>query len=280
MRGIDVSKHQGAVDWRKVKAAGIEFAVIRAGFGMYENQTDPRFAENMAGAKEAGIPVGIYWYSYAASADEARREAEICRKVIEPWREQIALPVFFDQEYEPAIKAQTRAVRTEMCRVFMQSIQEAGFRAGLYCSLDWYLNWLDRSRLAEWPVWIAHYAKKCGYAGENLIAWQYSARGRVDGVSGDVDLDEGYEGLLPARRNGWGQSGKGWYWYENGRPVKNVWRKADGWWYRLGPDGRMLTGLQEVDGRGYCLNPARGTVGGVYVPEGACIITDENGAIL
>ena len=65
MKGIDVSKHQGKIDWQRVKAADVAFAIVRAGYGMYENQVDPRFAENMAGAKAAGIPIGVYWYSYA-----------------------------------------------------------------------------------------------------------------------------------------------------------------------------------------------------------------------
>ena len=141
---------------------------------------------------------------------------------------------------------------------------------------------MDSARLSAYPVWIAHYdAPKCGYQGDNLVCWQYTSRGRIDGISGDVDADEGYSGLLVSSgKSGWVQAASAWYWYEDGAPVKNVWRKDGGWWYRLGPDGKMLTGLQEIDGKGYYLNQSRATVGGVYVPQGACVITDGNGEIL
>lgn len=88
------------------------------------------------------------------------------------------------------------------------------------------------------------------------------------------------KGTYTGGKSGWVQASSAWYWYEDGAPVKNVWRKSDGWWYRLGPDGRMLTGLVEVDGKGYYLNQSRGTVGGVYVPQGACVITDGSGRIV
>ena len=281
MKGIDVSKHQGKIDWQKVKAAGVEFAIVRAGYGMYENQVDPQFAANMEGAISAGIPVGVYWYSYAETPGQAKKEAETCLKIIGPYREKLSLPVFFDQEYEPGIKAQSKEIRTEMCRAFLEAVQSAGYRPGLYCSYDWYKNWVDSAKLAAHPVWIAHYdTPKCGYAGDNLVCWQYTSKGSVDGISGNVDMDEGYGGLLATNKSGWVQASSAWYWYEDGAPVKNVWRKSDGWWYRLGPDGKMLTGLIEVDGKGYYLNQSRATVGGVYVPQGACIITDGSGAIL
>lgn len=87
------------------------------------------------------------------------------------------------------------------------------------------------------------------------------------------------KGTYTDGKSGWVQAASAWYWYEDGAPVKNVWRKDGGWWYRLGPDGKMLTGLQEIDGKGYYLNQSRATVGGVYVPQGACVITDGSGRI-
>ena len=91
--GIDVSKHQGVIDWRKVKA---EFAILRAGFGRYANQKDTQFERNYAGAKAAGIPVGAYWYSYARSAEEAREEAKACLQVLQG--KQFEFPIYFDIE--------------------------------------------------------------------------------------------------------------------------------------------------------------------------------------
>lgn len=273
-KGIDVSHHQGIIDWKKVKAAGTEFAIIRAGYGMYPNQVDTKFTVNMRGASAVGIPVGVYWYSYAVSVEEAKKEAETCLQVIEPYRSQIILPVFFDQEYEPGIKALTDQARTEICLAFLKAIQTAGYRPGLYCSYDWYQNWVDKDRLSAYPVWIAQYASRCSYGGQNLVAWQYTGKGTLDGISTLVDLNVGYAGLL--QKNGWIWENSGWYWYEKGVPVKNRWLKDGNWWYYLGADGRMMTGLQLISGKLYYLNEERKDT----VPTGACIITDGSGAIV
>ena len=112
LQGIDVSRYQGTIDWEKV-AKGKDFAIVRAGYGRYENQADPCLKANIEGAYRAGLKnLGVYWYSYAASEEEARKEAETCIAVIAPYKEKLNLPVFFDQEYEPAILAAGRAVRT------------------------------------------------------------------------------------------------------------------------------------------------------------------------
>ena len=281
MKGIDVSKHQGKIDWQKVKAAGVEFSIVRAGYGMYENQVDSRFAENMVGAKAAGIPVGVYWYSYAVSISEAIREAEVCLKIIEPYQSQIVLPVFFDQEYEPGILALDNQTRTEICLNFIERIQKQGYRGGLYCSWDFWKNKLNNSLLSQIPLWIAQYADVCSYHGSNLIAWQYSSSGKVDGIIGNVDLNCGYDGLMNSPvKDGWTCIDAKWYYYHQGIPVKDQWICSDGWRYRLGPDGIMLTGLQEIEGKVYCFNAQRSTVGNIYVPEGACVITNEKGEII
>lgn len=282
MKGLDVSKHQGEIDWQKVKEALIEqnggtsgFVIIRAGYGMYANQKDPQFEANMKGAGEAGIPVGVYWYSYAVSAEEAAEEARVCLEIIAPYREQIVLPVFFDQEYEPGIKAQSKNVRTQMCQSFLEAVQKAGYRAGLYCSYDWYRNWVDQSQLTDWPVWIAQYGQKCGYTGGNLVAWQYTSEGQVAGIAGNVDCNIGYSGLFPSVKSGWQWEEPDWRYYENGVPVQEAWRKIEGYWYRFDSDGKMLTGFQKIDGQLYYLNDATRA----NIPKGACIITDESGAV-
>ena len=125
--GLDVSKFQGNVDWAKA-AAGQDFVIIRAGYGRFASQEDPCFKKNVEGAFAAGLPVGVYWYSYAATEAEARQEAEVCLSVIAPYRDKITLPVFFDQEYEPSIIAATKAVRTACCVAFCKVIESAGYR--------------------------------------------------------------------------------------------------------------------------------------------------------
>ena len=278
VKGIDVSKHQGNIDWQKVKNDGVQFAIIRAGYGKFASQEDPEFSDNIQNAYKAGIPVGVYWYSYAGSVTDAEKEADTCLQVIKPFKALITLPVFFDQEYEPDIKAMTTRQRTDCCLAFIKKIVAAGYQSGLYASYDWFKNMVYRAELLDYPAWVAQYASKCLYTDKNLYMWQYSSTGKVNGISGNVDQNEGYFEL--AMKNGWQKSGSKWYYYENGQPVRSAWRKITGsngtYWYYLGKDGVMLTGMQKINNKLYMLNPSASN----GVPEGACIITDGSGAIV
>ena len=277
MTGIDVSKHQGVIDWQKVKAAGIEFAIVRAGYGMYENQVDSRFAENMAGAKAAGIPVGVYWYSYAVSISEAIREAEACIKTIEPYQSQIVLPVAYDWE-DKTQGAMTADTTAACCKAFLDRIAAAGYRPMLYSFSNWLETRLQDPRLDEFPRWVAHVGVEKPVCSKPYLMWQYSHTGTVSGISGNVDLNEGGDGLMNG--NGWVWTGSVWYFYRDGEPIKNQWVKTDGWWYRLGSDGKMLTGLQEIDGKAYPLNDKPKGIAGIYIPAGALMITNDKGEII
>lgn len=278
LKGIDVSKHQGNIDWQKVKNAGIQFAFIRAGYGKFASQEDFEFADNVQNAYKAGIPVGVYWYSYAGSVSDAEKEADVCLQVIKPFKALITLPVFFDQEYEPDIKAMTTRQRTDCCLAFIKKIVDAGYQSGLYASYDWFKNMVYRAELLDYSAWVAQYSSKCSYTDKNLYMWQYTSEGKVNGISGNVDQNEGYFELTA--KNGWQKSGSKWYYYENGQPVKSAWRKITGsngtYWYYLGKDGVMLTGLQKINNKLYMLNPSASN----GVPEGACIITDDSGVIV
>lgn len=280
LKGIDVSHHQGDVDWKKVKATGVQFAIIRAGYGKYAYQEDPCFEDNIEGAYNAGIPVGVYWYSYADTAAEARQEAEACLTVIKPYKDKITLPVFFDQEYEPAILSAGNSIRTQCCIAFIKAIEAAGYKAGLYGSQDWLDNKIDDSQIPETAtVWVAQYSNKCTYTGRYTI-WQYTSSGKVDGISGRVDMNEADESLMPVK-DGWNYISGSWYWYEGGKPVTNCWRKITGesgvpYWYYLGKGGVMLKGWQKIGDEVFYLNE-KAAYG---VPEGACIITDERGNVV
>ena len=105
-KGIDLSTYQKEVDWQKVKDAGITFAILRAGFGNSANQQDAMFETHMKGALAVGLPVGVYWFSYARSVEEARKEAKACLSVIEPYKARLTYPVFFDFEYDSATYAE------------------------------------------------------------------------------------------------------------------------------------------------------------------------------
>ena len=186
IQGIDVSKHQGKIDWPKVAASGVRFAILRAGYGNTAAQADPYFAANYTAARAAGLKVGAYWYSYASGPDDAASEAAACLQVLAGRK--LDLPLFFDQEYEPAILAQTTAGRTACVQRFCAAVQAAGYRPGLYASKNWLESRLDMAQLSTLPVWVAQYAAACTYGGPYVL-WQNSSSGSVPGISGPVDTN-------------------------------------------------------------------------------------------
>jgi GH25 family lysozyme M1 (1,4-beta-N-acetylmuramidase) len=189
-QGIDVSRYQGDIDWAQAAAAGIRFAVVRAGYGRLESQRDPYFEKNMEGAAAAGLTVGCYWFSYAASAADARAEAEACLAVLAGRRP--PLGVWFDQEYVPAILALDNAERTATVQAFLETVRQAGCTAGLYCSADWLKNKLETEKFAGENLWVAQYADALD-APLRANLWQYTGSGSAAGVAGQVDRDVLYE---------------------------------------------------------------------------------------
>ena len=154
--GNDFSKHQGTVDWETVKAAGkTQFAILRAGYGRVDSQVDTQWERNYSECKRLGIPVGAYWYSYAVTEEQARQEMRCFLRALNG--KQLEYPVYFDQEYEPAIKALTTEKRTDIVIAALKELEKAGYYAGLYCSRDWLNNWLDSARLSAYDLWIADY---------------------------------------------------------------------------------------------------------------------------
>ena len=188
-KGIDVSEHQGHIDWAKVAKDGVQFAVIRAGYGRELSQKDDYFEQNYTAAKKAGIQVGAYWYSYADSVKRAEEEAKTCLKVLEG--KKFDLPIFFDQEYEKSILALSSKTRTDIILKFLEIIQAAGRKCGLYSSTNFITTKLQASRLCQYPLWIAEYGSKLHYPG-TVWAWQYTSTGRVSGIKGHVDCNHGY----------------------------------------------------------------------------------------
>lgn len=186
--GIDVSKHNGKIDWQQAKG-DINFAILRAGYGREISQKDPTFETNYKGCKDNNIPVGVYWYSYAMTADEARKEADVCLQVIKG--KSFEYPVYFDIEEKKQFVL-GRARCSEIAEAFLHRIESAGYWVGIYSSkssLEAYLSEEIRSRYA---VWVAHYGvKKTNYSGVYGM-WQKSSTGKIKGISGNVDLDECY----------------------------------------------------------------------------------------
>lgn len=189
---IDVSSHNGDINWEKVKEAGIKGAMIRVGYRGYGDATiveDDCFQKNIAGAKDAGLKVGVYFFSQATTPEEAIEEAEYVTKKI--WGRGVTLPVAFDMEpfmgNERFINHDIKS-KTEMADAFLKVISKFGYEPILYGNPTWLSNDVDISKLTEYPVWLAHYtfSTEWPYA---FRMWQFTSQGRVSGINGDVDLN-------------------------------------------------------------------------------------------
>lgn len=192
MKIIDVSTHNGKIDWNKVKG-NIDGVIIRAGYG--QGNVDKRFTEYIKGAISAGIPVGIYWFSYAYTVDMAKKEAAYCKEIIDKYKDSIFLPVFFDWEYDSMNYAKKRGVNpsksliTDMNIAFCRKMDDYGYKAGYYGSVDYLTNHIDTSKLNGYYKWLACYGNST--KGLSYDLWQYSDKGKVSGISGNVDMNTG-----------------------------------------------------------------------------------------
>ncbi len=196
-KGIDVSKHQGTIDWQKVKASGVDFAMIRAGYGRYDNQKDECFEENYKNAKQAGVKVGAYLYSYAKSVDDAKKEAETFLKWISG--KQFEYPVAFDVE-EKAQSDKGKQFVSDIIRAFCETVEKAGYYVCIYANKYWLDNFVDDDCKKKYDTWLAQWAEKATYSGKYGI-WQYSSQGSIDGISGRSDLDESYKDYPSIMKN-------------------------------------------------------------------------------
>lgn len=185
MKGIDVSKHNGAVDFAKVKAAGYDFVIIRAGYGRTAAQKDPRFETNYKNAKAAGLYVGAYWYSYATSAADAEREAAACMECIKG--KSFEMPIYFDIE-ERAQFLRGRDFCSGLVTAFCNALERGGYWAGFYTSRSAVKSYISTDVAARYAAWIAEWGAKLHYSGQYGI-WQNSDNGKVAGISGRVDTD-------------------------------------------------------------------------------------------
>lgn len=190
--GIDVASWQPNVDWPKVKAAGIDFAMIRVGW-CYNNgalKEDTCYRSHISGALAAGLAVGVYLYSYATTAEAARRAAKEVIEAVKPYK--LSYPIAFDIEYESIYTGGSKQTNTEICKAFLDEVEAAGYYAMLYCSKDFLDSYLYPAQLTAYDKWIAQYAGKCTCKHPYGI-WQYTGSGRVNGIVGDVDRDIAYK---------------------------------------------------------------------------------------
>lgn len=192
-KGIDISKYQGDIDYTKVKNDNIKFVIIRIGYGMYENQKDPKFETNYSEAIKNNLPVGVYIYSYAKTKEEAKKEAEVTLKWL--GGRKLNLPVYYDIED----KSQTtidKSTLTEICETFCTKIEEKGYWAGIYANKYWLNTHIDAERLEKkYTIWVAQYNTQNTYKG-TYDMWQYSSKGKVNGINGNVDMNILYKDIF------------------------------------------------------------------------------------
>ena len=193
-KGIDVSKHQGNIDWAKVAADGVEFAFVRAGLRGYGTEgklvEDDTFEQNVTGALQAGLKVGVYFYSQAITEEEVLEEANLVLEKVKPYN--IQLPIVFDVEKVSGGKGRANALsveeRTHLAALFCQTIQDAGYKPMIYHNMEMGTLMLDLGQLEQYDKWFAYYNDDLYYPYAYKI-WQYSEHGAVDGINEEVDLN-------------------------------------------------------------------------------------------
>lgn len=185
---IDVSEWQDNIDFVKVKADGVTGVIIRAGYGKYDYQRDKMFDANYAKAKTVGLDCGVYWYSYADSTASAIEEAKVCMSIIKG--KKFEFPIYFDLE-EPSQFSRGRAFCDSIVKAFCGELEKHGYFAGLYISRSPLQTYISSDVANRYALWVAEYASKLNYSG-SVGMWQYSSTGKVNGISGSVDLDECY----------------------------------------------------------------------------------------
>ena len=187
LKGIDVSYAQGVIDWEKVKASGlVDFAILRAGYGRETSQVDTQFERNYAACKRLGIPVGVYWYSYATTATEAEQEAKVCLQTIRG--KQFEYPVAFDIE-----EARSLPQADALCTAFCTALENAGYYVAIYTFKSALESNFSAAVKNRYDIFLSHIGvQQTDYAGDYGL-WQYSWTGCIPGISGDVDLDYAYK---------------------------------------------------------------------------------------
>lgn len=186
-KGIDVSFAQGKIDWKKVAATDISYAIIRCGYGNDEvSQDDKWWKYNADECTRLEIPFGVYIYSYALNTDEALSEAEHVLRLIEGY--DLSYPIYLDLEDERYTGSLSNKEIAEIAEVFCETIQSAGYEVGIYANLDWFRNRLTDGRFGQWTRWVAQYNTECTYK-KAYTMWQCTSMGTVDGIDGFVDLN-------------------------------------------------------------------------------------------
>ena len=244
--GIDVSKHQGKINWEKVNNSGVDYAIIRCGYGQDQyNQDDEYWDINAKACEQYGIPYGTYLYSYADTVEKAASEAKHVLRLVEGY--DLSYPIYYDLEESSVRSKLNKSQIADIAETFCSIIEEAGYEAAIYSSKDWFENYLTDSRFNQWDRWVAQYNTQCTYRGEYTM-WQCSSKGYVDGIDGYADLNIDFGAALNYTEEPYlvEENGK-IYCYCKGEKLFGE-QKVEGYWYYFDEknDGEMATGWRDI----------------------------------
>ena len=278
-QGIDVSEHQGRIDWNAVKASGIDFAILRVGFGApsWGGRVDYQFNRNISECERLGIPYGVYIYSYAFDNQQAADEASMVINCLSGHNPR--LPVYYDLEDNSIIANGRQTGIASRAQVFCNRISAAGYEPGIYANLNWFNNILTDSvfKSSSWNHWIAQYNSQCDYTGYYSF-WQYKSNGKVPGINGNVDMNYAY---VDVSLYHWQLIDSTWYYAASNGKAYAGWLFQSGTWYWLEPDagGAMATGLHECNGSLYWFNASGAMATGWLLDGGTWYYATGSGAL-
>lgn len=278
-QGIDVSEHQGRIDWDAVKASGIDFAILRVGFGApsWGGRVDYQFNRNVSECERLGIPYGVYIYSYAFDNQQAADEASMVIDCLSGHNPR--LPVYYDLEDNEIIADGRQSGIASRAQTFCNKISAAGYKPGIYANLNWFKNILTDPvfKSGSWDHWIAQYNWRCDYTG-NYSFWQYSSSGKVPGINGNVDMNYAY---VDVSLYYWQLKDGIWYYATADGKVYTGWLRLGGAWYWLEPDagGAMATGFHECNGSLYWFNASGAMATGWLLDGGTWYYATGSGAL-
>lgn len=288
--GLDMSQWQGNVNWTKIKQSGVDFVMLRLGYGKgrYGSKSctmDTKFKSYVEGAKRVDIPIGIYFYSYAKTPEQALKEAEFTIAQLDGI--EVAFPVAFDIEDPAVLSATDTDTRTEMVRTYLETIAAAGYTPMFYCNQTWYDNYLDAQELSNYEFWYARYT----YVEPERLEypygmWQATSTQRVNGITENtVDLDFLYEDYFEkvnprtqALKYGWHEEEDGLCYYYKGKKHEDGWFDLAGKRFYL-RNGAALKGWKKLSGSQYYFNKKGEMQTGFVEIEDKIYLFDKDGVL-
>ena len=281
--GVDVSEHQGNIDWSQVQSSGVTYAILRCGYGSdYSNQDDKQFPRNVQECQRYGIPFGVYLYSYATDNAMAQSEAEHTLRLLReaglsPYS--LSYPVYYDMEDENQQGKLGSAALGSIASTYCNAIAAAGYTPGVYANTNWWTNRLTDPAFSSWPRWVAQYNYKCTYSGKYGM-WQADSNTLINGIAGGVDINFDFAGPIRHKDTWVFSNGSWWYQYKNGSYPSNGWAYIDDAWYYFDSAGWMQTGWVLSNGSWYYLNSSGAMLNGWQWVNGSWYYLDpENGAM-